>query len=216
VPIVLLAMSWPVLLPASMELAGTKRRFAAIVEVPMMLPEESVERSREVVAGKVRRPKLASEEKRFVELAVVAKCAEEVAPPKMYTLPPTPSATPGLVVPMPKLPAAVKRAPSVSVPAFKVEKERSPFPAPKFCCRMEEMAAVVVPRLWVLSSVRNARETFADEVPEEKFDIYRGVLEADAEFDTSNCACGLVVPTPTKPVVARKMVDVAARPLVAL
>src|SRR4029077_18322729 len=178
--------------------------------------EALVERSELGIEFRFKVPMAPDCEKRFVELAVVAKWPEEVAPPKMYTLPETPSATPGLVVPMPKKPAEVSRAPSVKVPLCKVEKERSPFPPLKFCCRMEEMAAVVVPVLCVTSSVLKARETLVEEVAAPKFERMRAVVEAAAALETSSCACGLLVPTPTKPVVAKKSVEVAARPLVAL
>ena len=65
---------------------------------------------------------------------------------------------PGVVVPMPRNPAPVKRAASVSVPLFKVENVRSPFPPLKFCWRMEAIAAVVV-EMPEMSCVRNARPT---------------------------------------------------------
>ena len=51
---------------------------------------------------------------------------------------------PGLEVPTPRLPVEVMRSASVKVPAFRVEKAKSPFPPLKFCWRIEVMEAVEV------------------------------------------------------------------------
>lgn len=90
-------------------------------------------------------------EKRLVELAVVEKMLVVVELPKIYTLPCTANVADGLVVPTPKFPALVSRAPSVRVPDRRVAKARSPFPV---CgtpavppINTEKILAVVVPVL---------------------------------------------------------------------
>jgi len=77
---------------------------------------------------------------------------------------------PGVLEPMPRNPAAVRRIPSVKSPPRRVAKPKSPlsvevapFPtAPPW--KMEKMEDVVVPVLWVASSVLKAREILVLEV----------------------------------------------------
>ncbi len=62
---------------------------------------------------------------------------------------------------------------------------------------MEKILPVVVPVLWVMSSVLNASEIFVEEVAaEKKLERAIAVVEAEVELDTSKSACGEVVPMP--------------------
>src|SRR6185312_4118999 len=60
------------------------------------------------------------------------------------------------------------------------------------------MDAVVVPVLWVTSSVLNASETFVEDVALPKLERMNGVVEAAELSEASRRACGDVVPTPRR------------------
>jgi hypothetical protein len=109
---------------------------------------------------------------------------------------------PGVEVPTPKFPAAVRCNPSVKMPPLSVAKQRSPLLVevplePPW--KMPYMDDVVVPVLLVASWVRKASETLVP-VAEERLVRKRGVVEAAELSTTSSLAEGEVVPMPTLPV----------------